>query len=207
MTLAERDIWRQTDPPAEPRRYRYTIEQWEDLIARGILEGQRVELIDGEIIEMPPMSEPHATCITLTHRVLYRMVEPDAYVRVQMPFLIRPGSMPEPDLAVVRGQPGDGGMARPEAAMLLVEACLSTASEDRGRKPFLYASAQVPEYWLIDLRARRLEIYRKPIADADQLFGHRYAEVSLHEATATVSLLAKPGVTIAVSDLLPKLDA
>jgi Uma2 family endonuclease len=186
-------------------QFRLTLNQYQAMADAGLFDserGERVELIDGEVIQMAAMSEPHAVGILLSQTALQRAFGDTAYIRTQMPFSVPGPTLPEPDLAVIAGSVLDHPGWRPSKAELLVEVCMATAIEDRGRKPYLYAAAGVPEYWLLDLVTRRLEVYRQPLPDVTSLFGHRYGSVTLHGEDESIAPLAKPGAAILVSTLM-----
>jgi Uma2 family endonuclease len=121
-----------------------------------------LELLDGEIIDMPPQKSRHATAVTLVAEALRTIFGPGATVRVQLPFCLDDRSEPEPDVAVVPGNPRDYRDAHPSRALLVCEVSDTTLAYDRGRKLAAYARAGIPEYWILDLTAETLEVCRKP---------------------------------------------
>jgi Uma2 family endonuclease len=121
-----------------------------------------------------------------------------------MPLAISAESEPEPDLAIVSGEPRDHrGQDHPRSALLLVEVSDQTLRFDTGPKASLYASAGIPDYWVIDLLNRRVILHRTPAPDASQPFGFTYGNISRVERNGFVSPLALPDKRIAVADLLP----
>ncbi len=179
-----------------PRPHRWTRDQYERLVRLGAFElDQRLELIDGEIVDMAPQNEPHAVALCLLHDAL-RAAYGDGYViRIQSPLALDPGSAPEPDLAVVPGTPRDFLANHPSHAVLLVEIADATLAYDRSTKRLLYARNEVPEYWLANLVQGVLETYRNP-QDSDYL-EHRI----LRKGETLVPNGARRAV--AVADLLP----
>ncbi len=107
--------------------------------------------------------------------------------------------MPEPDVAWVEGTFDDA----PKRALLVAEICLSTEDVDRGRKPFLYAAAEIPEYWLVDVGARMIEIYRSPEPDNASPTGWLYRRISRHDGSSLVATLVRPADQVLVASLLP----
>jgi Uma2 family endonuclease len=112
-------------------------------------------------------------------------------------------SGPEPDIAVVAGQIRDDVKRHPSTAALVVEIADSSLRLDRGVKASLYVRAQVPEYWILDLKGRALEVHRMPDRVPDQPLGFHYPSLTRHFADDLVSPLIAPGAAIRVSDLLP----
>ena len=109
-----------------------------------------MELIEGEVVDMPPQKNAHYTAILLAQRALERAFGPNYVVRVQGPLDLGERSQPEPDLAVVPGSPRDY-RDHPKTASLVVEVSDSTLVFDRERKARLFAKAGIPEYWIINL--------------------------------------------------------
>ncbi len=168
----------------------------------GMFDGQRVELIDGEIIQMAPQMERHFVAIELTKRALQSVVGDDYWIRTQGPFVVDDNSEPEPDVAVVEGTPRDY-RDHPRKALLVLEVSETTYRFDSKTKASLYASTGIGEYWIVNLNANRLEVYRQPVTDEAQPFGYRYADVKLLSGNDVVTCLAFPNAPIKVADLLP----
>jgi Uma2 family endonuclease len=116
---------------------------------------------------------------------------------VQLPFVVGDDSEPEPDIAVVRGNPRDYIFAHPSNAVLLVEISDSTLDYDRRRKGPVYARADVPAYWIVNLVDRVVEVYREPTADRG------YQTVRRYHPGETISPIDGTRAEIAVDDLLP----
>jgi Uma2 family endonuclease len=180
---------------AAPRTRRWTREEYHDLAEAGFLsEDDHVELIDGEIIHMSPQDTPHAVAVRLAHQVLRRVFPEDTYlVNDQLPLALDPDSEPEPDVSVVEGHPRDFLDDHPTEAVLVVEVADASLRFDRGEKHTLYARHGLPEYWIVNLVDRQLEVRREPGDDS-------YADTTVYDADETVSLR---GHSISVSDLLP----
>jgi Uma2 family endonuclease len=163
----------------------------------------RIELLDGRMIFKEPQYSPHATAIQLVHHALTAAFGPGWNVRPQMPIALDDESEPEPDVAVVPGDPRDYRDAHPERPVLVVEVALSRLRFDREHKGGLYARARIPDYWIVNLAARCLEVYREPMPDADAAFGWRYESVTTLGPEARMAPLAAPAATITVGALLP----
>ena len=193
-----------TTAPPRPRAFRWSPREFHKLGDQGYFTGRQVLLLGGEIIEMPAMSEPHATSLMKGKRALEPIFAADHHVRPQLPFHAPNHSDPEPDLAVVPGEIEDYERAHPTGATLILEVCLSTADIDKGYKPHLYAWAGVADYWVLDLNLRRLEVYRNPRPDPAAKLGHRYDPPLLVPEGDSIAPLARPQDSIAVAALLPR---
>jgi Uma2 family endonuclease len=190
---------------AEPvRTRRWTRAEYDRLIDLGVLhEDERVELVGGELVCKEPQSAPHAAVIIQVAETLRRAFGPGWQVRIQMPLALGDDSEPEPDVAMVRGGPGEFFDAHPATAALIVEVALSSLSFDRDDKASLYAGAGVPEYWIVDVGGRRLEAHRDPRRDDAAPFRWRYGAVRSLGPDDTMVPLAAPTSSIRVADLLP----
>jgi Uma2 family endonuclease len=183
---------------------KWTREEYDRMLDCGILdEDSRVELIAGEIVTVAPQKSPHATAVGLGNDAMRLAVGPEFHVRSQMPLALGPDSEPEPDLAIVRGTIRDYADAHPDHAMLIIEVSDSTLAHDRVRKGSLYARSGIPEYWIVNLPSRLLEVYRDPAPDPAAPFGYAYRQRLSFGPEDRVSLVAIPGAEIAVADLLP----
>lgn len=188
----------------EPSPVRWTREQYYQMSEMGFFLEHRVQLIEGEIIEMPAQKNLHAMAITLTEDALRAAFGLNHWVRVQMTLDLSPTSAPDPDLAVVPGTVrSHAGSANPTTASLIVEVSETTLAYDRRHKASLYARAGIAEYWIVNLVGRQLEVHRGPVADAAQLFGFGYANWTILDPGDAVAPLAAPNARVAVADLLP----
>ncbi len=134
--------------------------EYDRLVDTGILEGVPVELLDGQLVaKVSPAGSAHSGLTSRLLDMLYPMLRTDMTIRMNMPFAASDDSEPEPDLAVVL----KGGLdAHPEQAFLVIEVCHSSDYNDRVIKTRLYGNARVPEYWIVDVDERAIEIYTKP---------------------------------------------
>jgi Uma2 family endonuclease len=185
-------------PPA-PRLKRWTKQEYNDLVERGAFRGQHVYLFRGELIEMSPQYHPHAFAVTKLNSALLRAFGLDAgfECRIQLPFDVPGETMPEPD-ALVCTVEQNLRIPHPNQALLVVEVSDSSLAGDR-EKALEYAAAGVPEYWIVDVSRRLVEVYRNPAADATTPLGFQYGRPALLEANATIEPLAKPGAVIAIA--------
>jgi Uma2 family endonuclease len=148
-----------------PRPHRLTVHDYYRMAEVGLLSpDDRTELIEGEIIDMPPIGSEQASAIALLTRRLLRAVDDSMDVRVQLPVRFLPRSEPQPDLALV-GRAADAyrsGHPTAKDVLLLIEVSYSTLRYDLEDKARLYAKHRIPEYWVVDLVDRRIVRQRRP---------------------------------------------
>ncbi|MHB1424358.1 MAG: Uma2 family endonuclease [Gemmataceae bacterium] len=186
-----------------PRPYRWTREEFLQMIDLGWFQDKRVELIGGEVIEMASQYDLHLASITLTGDALRTAFGSGYWVRVQGSLDLSPYGIPSTDLAVTPGSPQGASKIIAKSALLVVEVSESTLSYDRYHKMSLYAAGGIADYWIVNLVQRQLEVYRDPVADSTQLFGFRYNSRAILDPTDKISPLALPQASITVADLLP----
>jgi Uma2 family endonuclease len=192
MTLA-------IEQPPPPWVKRWTKREYNELVERGAWQGQHIYLFRGELIEMSPQYHPHAFAITELVDALHLHfgIRQGYKVRVQLPFETPGESMPEPDALVCT----DAHFLRqphPKEAVLVIEVADSSLDRDR-EKALEYAAAKVPEYWILDVNNRRVELYRDPVIDKTTALGFRYALMRLVEENETIEPLAKSGSAMAIA--------
>jgi Uma2 family endonuclease len=172
------------------------------MIVAGIFApDERVELVNGVILSMAPQGSLHATAIRLVEDALRRVFAAGFDVRVQLPLVLDPDSEPEPDVAVVMGSCRDYRDMHPSTAVLIVEISESTAERDR--KVSLYASAGIPEYWILDLPERHLEVHRDPAPSISEEPGLAYRDIQRILPGRHISPVACPDARIPLDDILP----
>ena len=189
---------------AAPRLRRWTKDEYHAMGALGWFEDQQVELLDGEIVQMPAPKNSHCVSTDSVAEVLRFWFPKDRYwVRMQMPLDLGLESEPQPDVAVVDG-PKSTYSDHPQTALLVVEVSDTTLAMDRHRKACLYARAGIQEYWIVNLVGQQLEIYRAPIADPSAPYGARYQDQVIRaRGDNALPPLANAQASIAVADLLP----
>ncbi len=131
----------------------------------GILhEDDRTELIHGEIIYMSPIGNFHAAIVSRLTNLLTPRLVPSFIVSVQNPVRIGDRSEPEPDIMVLpfRDDYYASTGVTPADVLLLIEVSDSTLRYDRTTKLPLYATAGIPEVWIVDVNKQQLEVYRQP---------------------------------------------
>ena len=176
--------------PADARPIRR--DEYEKMVALGLFENERVELLYGVIVRMAPKGPPHESAIEhLTERFVQALAG-RATVRIQSSFAASDGSEPEPDVAIVPR--GDYRKQHPTKAFLIVEVADSSLGTDRGPKARLYAECGVEEYWVVNVRDAILEVYSEIVSGS-------YTRVQPYRAGARVPIAKFPDVDVAVDAL------
>ena len=164
----------------------------------GYFDNERVELLDGVIIKMSPMSPPHGWLGALLNELLVKAIPPHLIVRCQSSFALSDVSEPEPDLAVVdrqkflkAGRPWD----HPSHAQLIVELAATSLKKDLGLKARLYAKGGVADYWVVDLDKLEIIVHREPS-------GSSFKSVQRFDRCARVQALFVPEVSVCLEDLV-----
>jgi Uma2 family endonuclease len=184
--------------------YRLSVDQYTEMVRSGIIgPDDRVELLEGLLVEKMTKNPPHVMSGKLTGIALGRVIPPTVHLSIQDPFAAV-GSVPEPDVAVVRGSPRDYPSGHPSAAdmALVVEVADSSVAIDRGIKRRVYARAGVPVYWILVLPERIVEVYTDPSGPtAEPAYGtvRRFADGE----SVPVIIDGREVGTVAVADLLP----
>jgi Uma2 family endonuclease len=196
---------RRTVVPMEPSPlplWRLTRTRYDQMIEAGIFGPEdRVELLDGLLVAREPQGARHAAIVVHIRSVLEKAFGRGFHVREEKPVALDEVSEPEPDIVVVPGRPLDYRGEHPTRPVLLVEVAETSLALDRTRKGALYARAGLDDYWVVNLRAQVLEVYREPVLVADGEW--RYNSVRLLRHNATVTPLAAPRARIRVATLLP----
>ena len=185
------------------RTRRWRREEYERLVELGMFVGERLELLDGLLVVREPQGSSHAAMVMQVGEVLTRAFGAGWHARLHAPLALSDDSEPEPDVAIVPGAARDYVDAHPGTAALIVEVADSSLRLDRRFKAELYARARVPEYWIVNLPDRAIEVYRDPEPVADGAVDARYRSVLVVRPPSTLTALAAPGTRIAAADLLP----
>jgi Uma2 family endonuclease len=186
----------------QPKTRRFTRQEYERLAVLGFSNGHKVELIFGEIIQMSAMKNYHAIAMGLGEDVLRAAFGPKFWIRPQLPLVLRKYGEPEPDLAVVSGEPRDY-TEHPQSALLVLEISDTSLKFDRGKKAAQYAYAGIEDYWNINLVDGQLEVYREPEPNARSPRKSTFASSQVFGPDDRVCPLALPKKSILVADLLP----
>jgi Uma2 family endonuclease len=182
---------------------RWTRVEYDQLVARGVFDGESLELIGGQLIVGEPQGNRHAACIGVAGAAFSAAMPQGWVVRIQAPIALDDESEPEPDVAVVAGAHADYRSKHPTRPALLVEVAESSLSFDRRAKASLYARGGVHDYWIVNLIERAVEVHRDPAPDPSALYRWQYRSVTRLTPPAEITLLALPGVRVAVRNLLP----
>ncbi|NMF65901.1 Uma2 family endonuclease [Brasilonema octagenarum] len=179
---------------------RFTIDEYHRLISLGFLtEGDRIELIRGELIQKTAKGTPHTFCTTRLCRQFDRLLGDRAVVRCQEPIILPSDSEPEPDAVIARGDEADylAHHPYPEDILLVVEISDSTLTYDQTTKLRLYAEAGIYDYWIVNLHARQLERYSQPYQNIQGEFNYLSKQISLANHSVLI-----PGFEDAFLDLI-----
>jgi Uma2 family endonuclease len=179
-------------------RHAFTVTEWHRMGEAGLFgEDARLELLDGEVIEMAPIGSRHASCVARLNVLLISALRDRAVIFPQSPVSLDDRSEPVPDLAVL--SPRSDGYSRshprPEDVLLLIEVSDSTLVFDRDRKAAIYARAGVAETWVVDLEGDEILVLRSPQAD-------RYTRVRTARRGEVIGIGALGGVALRVEDIL-----
>ncbi|MDW8060795.1 MAG: Uma2 family endonuclease [Thermomicrobium sp.] len=153
-----------TTPPL-PTRHRFTVQDLERMVAAGILGPEdRVELVEGELLDMSPIGWAHQACVNRLTEFFVALLQGRAIVQPQGPIRLSEHSVPQPDLALLRPRPDyyAAGGPTPADVLLLVEVSDTTLPYDRDVKVPLYARHGIPEVWLVDLASEQVLVFRDP---------------------------------------------
>jgi Uma2 family endonuclease len=179
-------------------RRRFTVGEYSRMADAGIFsEDDRVELIDGAVVDMVPIGAPHAGVIIRLNHLLSRLVGDRAMISPQNPVRLSDYSEPLPDVMLLRPRPDFYTSAHPGAGdvLLLVEIADTSVDYDRSIKVPLYARHGVLEVWVVDLQQQLVEIYRDPAPAG-------YREIRVAPRGDRLTPLAMPDVALLVDDIL-----
>jgi Uma2 family endonuclease len=190
-------LYSEGDMEAAIVQHDITVEEFDGMVASGVFADVHVELIEGRLIDVPPQGPPHAGTVTACQFVLQAAFARRVQVRQQASLPVAPTSQPEPDLALVRW---DDTYYRerhpsPEETFAVVEVSFSSLEFDRDVKRRLYGAARIPEYWIVDVKEKRIEVYREP-------HDLGYAVLDIRERSQSVSFAAFPDVVLSVAELV-----
>jgi Uma2 family endonuclease len=176
-----------------------TSTEYYGMIESGIIrEGERVELILGQIFTMAAKGTRHTLCTRKLFKHLLSLIGDRADVQSQDPITLPNNSEPEPDIVIARLRSDDyvNGHPSPEDIILVIEVADSTIKFDRETKAPLYAAAGISEYWIVNLIDDRLEIYRQPE-------GNIYTSIEIIMPPRSINLPHFSDITLNIGDLFP----
>lgn len=183
---------------AQLERWHFNVDQYYRLAEAGVLKSDdRVELIEGEIIRMPPIGSPHAGTVARTYRLLSEHFSNDAIVWIQNPVRLSDFSEPVPDIAVLK--PRDDFYSAqhptPDDVLLIIEISDTTILADRNVKIPLYARSGIAEAWLVNLPEKLIEVY-------SDLTDGRYLTCEKFKIGDTVSSSTARDLSLKVEDII-----
>lgn len=177
----------------------WSVDDYHRMIEAEILTSRdRVELLEGQIIQMSPQQPPHAATTQRASDCLRDLLTGKATIRVQLPVTLPPNSEPEPDVAVVRIDSDEYQESHPTPndIFLLVEVADTTLYTDRKQKALAYAKAGIAEYWVLNVSKRQAYVFREPV-------GESYQQETLLNEDAILSPLAFPEIAVPIHQLFP----
>jgi Uma2 family endonuclease len=180
--------------PGSPPLRRLKRVEYEKLATEGCFDRERVELVFGMVVAMPPIDPAHGESVDRLDAMLRRQLTDRARVRCQGAFAATEDSEPQPDLYVF--PIGDYWSVQPDRAYLVIEVARSSLDYDRETKSALYGVSQVDEYWIVNHVEGVVEVYR------DRRDG-RWRTMTTHDRGETIALVAFPDVKIPVAEILP----
>ena len=180
------------------RPHLFTVADYYRMADAGLFhEDSRIELIQGQIIDMSPIGAPHVGMVNRLNRLLVPLVGARGIVSVQNPVRLDDGSEPQPDVTILhpRMDEEDAGTPGPADVLLLIEVADSSLGFDQATKLPLYAGAGIREYWIVNLQERAIEVHRDPEGD-------RYARVRSAGLGEPLDILLLPGLTLPTAELM-----
>jgi len=202
MTILEHEVRFASEAiPTGLQRHLMARDEYDSMVEAGVFKDKRMELIEGELIDMAPIGDAHAALNDPIAMILREVFGIGFVVRTQVPITIgdnaRP-SAPEPDVTVALGAWRDYLSRKPAPIdiCLVVEIADTTLATDRNVKSVLYGGAGIPEYWIVNLIDRQIEVYREPCDTG-------YGSLQIYHSSNLLEALRAPGRQIAAADFLP----
>ena len=185
---------------AQPRlnTFRLNVSQYHQMSEASILsENDKVELINGEIIEMSPIGRRHTACVNRLNSVFSQLLGKKVIIAVQNPIILNNLSEPQPDIALLKPRADfyESGHPQPQDIFLLIEVADSSLEYDRDVKIPLYASSGITEVWLVDIYEQVIIVYRYPSENG-------YSDIQKLSRGEKMSIQAFPEVNLVVDDIL-----
>jgi Uma2 family endonuclease len=180
------------------QRHRHTVDEYHRMGQAGVFAADaRLELIDGEVIDMAPIGTRHASMVKRLIALLSAATQGQAIVAAQDPLRLSMSSEPQPDLMLLRPRADFYAQAHPGPTdvLLLIEVSDSTSAYDRGIKLDLYAKHGITEVWIVDLDDNVMRFFR----GCD---GERYADITTSNAPRVTPVAALPSITLDLTGLL-----
>ena len=177
---------------------KFSVDEYMGMVEIGVLgKEDRVELVDGVILEMAPIGRPHERRVNRLARLFSRSVPDDIEVNIQGTIRLNDNTGPEPDISLLTPEASsdDQNIAGSGAVLLVVEVSDSSLRFDRGDKARRYAVSGIPELWIFVLETDEIEVHRQPTPDG-------YANVQTYRRGDTLTIQQLPGIQFSVDDLL-----
>ena len=181
-----------------PTKHLTNLDEWRRLGEANIFPPEsRLELINGEILEMAPIGFNHSGHLNRINKLFAGLIPHDVILSVQKPLQLGDLSEPEPDFMLLKPNADFYSSRHPNAndVLLLIEVADSSLTFDQNQKLRLYALHGIPEYWLLNLNDSSLEVYRKPN-------GEVYAEKTTLRAGDILTLSQPPEISLSIADIL-----
>lgn len=176
--------------------HRWSVEDYHQMARLGLLdETDRVELIEGELIDMAPIGSKHAFIVNRLSQTFAAKGSDQYYVSTQNPVRLGEQSEPQPDIALLKNGNYMDKLPTAAEALLIVEVSHTTLEYDRDVKLSLYARHEIPEVWLLDVNTGELTVYREPAEG-------QYRLIRKPTSAESVSPVLVPGVVIALAEVL-----
>ena len=178
--------------------YKFTVDEYMRMAEVGILAREdKVELVDGVILEMAPIGRPHELRVNRLVRLFIRVVPENVEVSIQGTIRLNDMTGPEPDIALLTPEASldEENIPRPDGVLLIVEVAGSSLRTDRGEKARRYAESGIPELWIFVLADGEIEVCRQPTPEG-------YADVHRYRRGDTLAVQALPGVRLTVDEML-----
>ena len=185
-------------------KIRFTVREYFRMSDAGVFDDRRVELIDGRILQMPPQGIPHVACVSKCTTVCSRHFSDNSkfWLAVQSTYMVQKYDAPEPDVYILKCPVGTPQSKQPKA-FLVIEASNKTYKRDSGIKLRRYAAAGIQDYWIVNLREKRVEVYRKPENSTGKKRDWQYGSIEHFYAGDSIKLLAYPKIRFPVKEMLP----
>jgi Uma2 family endonuclease len=169
--------------------------EYDRMVELGVFdEDEHIELLGGALVAMSPQGDVPSDCASILMMTLVRALGDRVSVKAHSPFAAGEYSQPEPDVAVY--PPRTYGRGHPDKAFLIIEVADSSLRKDRGIKSEIYAEADVPEYWIVDVVRGVVEVRTAPVD------GH-YTRLTTYRRGESIALVGFPDLVLATDDFLP----
>ncbi len=185
-------------------KIRFTVSQYFRMSDAGVFDNRRVELVDGRILQMPAQGLPHIASVSKSMIVCSRHFSDASkfWLVVQSTYLMEKHDAPEPDVYILKCPIGTPKGKQPKA-FLVIEVSNKTYKRDSGIKLRRYAAAGIQDYWIVNIKEKRVEVYRKPENATGKRGDWQYGSTEHFYAGEKIKLLAYPRIQFAVEDMLP----